>query len=62
MVRFIQIMDIHSRARCRTDEVASWKYMSLDAIKEDLQKHPESYTEWFKISFEEIVCHVRETK
>ena len=44
------------------DEVASWKYMSLDAIKEDLQEHPESYTEWFKISFEEIVCHVRETK
>ena len=44
------------------DEVASWKYMSLDDISLDMKAHPEQYTEWFKISFEEIVRHVRETK
>ena len=40
-----------------TDEVASWKYMSLEAIQEDMTTHPESYTEWFKISFHEIMKH-----
>ena len=40
-----------------TEEVASWKYMSLDAIASDMKAHPEQYTEWFKISFDEIVRH-----
>ena len=39
------------------EEVASWKYMSLDAIQEDMKAHPECYTEWFKISFEQIMKH-----
>lgn len=42
-----------------TGEVASWKYMSLDAIAEDMKAHPEQYTEWFKISFEEIRQHCK---
>ena len=40
-----------------TEEVASWKYMSLEAIQEDMKNHPECYTEWFKISFEQIMKH-----
>ena len=38
-------------------EVASFKYMNLDTIAEDMKTHPESYTEWFKISFEEVRKH-----
>ena len=41
-----------------TDEVASWKYMSLDDIAMDLKAHPEQYTEWFKIAFDKILQHV----
>ena len=41
-----------------TEEVASYKYMSLDDIAEDMKAHPESYTEWFKISFEEVRKHL----
>lgn len=41
-----------------TEEVASYKYMSLDDIAEDMKAHPESYTEWFKISFEEVRKHI----
>ena len=41
-----------------TDEVASWKYMSLDDIAKDLKAHPELYTEWFKISFDEVRKHI----
>ena len=39
------------------EEVESWKYMRLDALSEDLLLHPELYTEWFKITFEEMTHH-----
>ena len=39
------------------DEVESWKYMSLNDLKNDIEAHPEHYTEWFKITFEEMTHH-----
>lgn len=39
------------------EEVESWKYMRIDALKTDLRLHPECYTEWFKITFEEMTHH-----
>ena len=41
------------------DEVASWKYMSLDDLRNDMVAHPEHYTEWFKITFDEMTHHAR---
>ena len=35
------------------EEVASFKWMSLEAIKEDIVLHPNLYTAWFKIIFKE---------
>lgn len=35
------------------DEVASFKWMTLEDVKEDMESHPEMYTEWFKIIFKE---------
>ncbi|CAI8378607.1 MAG: Isopentenyl-diphosphate Delta-isomerase [Flavobacterium sp. SCGC AAA160-P02] len=35
------------------DEVASYKWMSLEAIQKDLESNPELYTAWFKIIFKE---------
>ena len=40
-----------------TEEVASWKYMSLCNLEKDIELHPEHYTEWFKITFAEMVGH-----
>ncbi|MFD1292518.1 isopentenyl-diphosphate Delta-isomerase [Lutibacter holmesii] len=34
------------------DEVESFKWMSLDAVKKDIEKQPEIYTAWFKIIFD----------
>jgi isopentenyl-diphosphate delta-isomerase len=34
------------------DEVASWKWMTLEEVKEDILVQPELYTAWFKIIFE----------
>ena len=32
-----------------SNEVDSWKWMSLDNIIDDIKAIPENYTEWFKI-------------
>lgn len=40
------------------DEVASWKWMSVEDIKEDMQLNPNIYTEWFKIIFEKFYEHI----
>ncbi|WP_298367291.1 isopentenyl-diphosphate Delta-isomerase [uncultured Lutibacter sp.] len=34
------------------EEVESYKWMSLEAIKKDIEKQPEIYTAWFKIIFD----------
>ncbi len=35
------------------EEVESFKWMSLDAVKAEMENKPEIYTEWFKIIFKE---------
>ena len=36
------------------EEVASWKWMSLEAIKKEMKETPEIYTAWFKIIFDKF--------
>jgi isopentenyl-diphosphate delta-isomerase len=43
-------------------EVARWKWMDLDLIKEDLEAHPEIYTAWFRIIFDRFYEYIRQTK
>jgi isopentenyl-diphosphate delta-isomerase len=40
-----------------TEEVVSWKYMSIKDLQKDIELYPELYTEWFKITFEEMTHH-----
>jgi isopentenyl-diphosphate delta-isomerase len=44
------------------DEVESWKWMPLEAVKLDIELHPELYTEWFKIIFDKFYEHINITK
>ena len=44
------------------EEVASWKWMGLDQIKEDMTEHPENYTAWFKIIFNRFYDHIGSDK
>jgi len=44
------------------DEVADWKWMPLEAIKEDIVIHPETYTAWFKIIFDKFYQHINITQ
>jgi isopentenyl-diphosphate Delta-isomerase len=45
-----------------TEEVESWKWMSIDAVQEDMQLHPEIYTVWFKIIFDEFYHFLEDHK
>ncbi|MEM0575223.1 isopentenyl-diphosphate Delta-isomerase [Flavobacterium polysaccharolyticum] len=36
------------------DEVENWKWMKIEEVKNDMQIHPEIYTVWFKIIFDEF--------
>lgn len=40
------------------DEVANWKWMTPEAIKNDILENPEKYTIWFKIIFERFYDHI----
>ncbi|MCW4469063.1 isopentenyl-diphosphate Delta-isomerase [Flavobacterium sp. MFBS3-15] len=44
------------------DEAESWKWMAIDAVKEDMQEHPEQYTVWFRIIFDEFYHYLEEHK
>lgn len=35
------------------EEVESYKWMTLEAVKQDIEERPEEYTAWFKIIFKE---------
>ena len=40
------------------DEVASWKWMDLEDVKEDIKSNPDFYTPWFKIIFDKFYQHL----
>lgn len=40
------------------EEVAAWKWMSLEDIQKDIIAQPELYTAWFKIIFEKFQQHL----
>jgi isopentenyl-diphosphate delta-isomerase len=42
------------------EEVEYWKWMSVEAIKQDMLKQPEIYTVWFKIIFDEFYHFLEE--
>ncbi len=40
------------------DEVASWKWMPLEEVKEDIKNKPDQYTAWFKIIFDKFYSFI----
>jgi isopentenyl-diphosphate delta-isomerase len=44
------------------DEVAAFKWISLDDLKKDLIDQPQNYTVWFKIIFDRFYHHIKEDK
>ena len=42
------------------DEVQSFKWMTLEEVKKDMDIQPQIYTEWFKIIFDKFYSHLKE--
>jgi isopentenyl-diphosphate delta-isomerase len=40
------------------DEVVDWKYVSMDWVVKDVERHPENYTVWFIIALAEVRKHL----
>ncbi len=40
-------------------EVAQWKWVNIDELRADIERHPRRYTEWFKIIFDRFVNEVK---
>jgi len=41
------------------EEAESWKWVSLDEVKADVEKHPEKYTPWFRIVLDRVIKYVK---
>jgi len=41
------------------EEVESFKYMTVEEVKDDMALKPEIYTEWFKIIFEKFYDYIK---
>lgn len=42
------------------EEVAQWKWMTIEDVKQDMSVHPELYTVWFKIIFDKFYHYLEE--
>lgn len=42
------------------EEVATWKWMDIESVKNDIEQNPDLYTVWFKIIFEKFYHYFEE--
>lgn len=54
----ILVGDYNGEPVFNPDEVAAWKWMPLEDVKNDIKIHAELYTEWFKIIFDKFYQHL----
>lgn len=58
----VMIGKFNGEPKINKEEVESWKWMSIEAIKEDMKENPGVYTAWFKIIFEEFNHYIENHK
>ena len=49
----VMVGDFNESPKINKEEVESYKWISLEAVKKDIEESPEIYTAWFKIIFKE---------
>jgi len=47
----------NNQPKINPEEVASWKYVELNWLDDDVKVNPNEYTEWFKIALAEVLEH-----
>lgn len=59
---YVMIGYYNDSPKVNTEEVADWKWISLEEVKEDMSKCPDYYTAWFKIIFSEFYHFIESQK
>ncbi|SIR04808.1 isopentenyl-diphosphate Delta-isomerase [Maribacter ulvicola] len=54
----VMLGSFNSEPTINPDEVEAWKWMSPEAVKEDISQNPKEYTAWFKIIFDKFYEHL----
>ncbi|WP_036155919.1 isopentenyl-diphosphate Delta-isomerase [Maribacter forsetii] len=54
----VMLGSFNSEPNINPDEVEAWKWMSPEAVKEDISNNPNEYTAWFKIIFDKFYEHL----
>lgn len=54
----ILVGHFNGEPKINIQEVADWKWMSLETVKNDIKTNPGFYTEWFKIIFDKYYQHI----
>jgi len=47
----------NNEPKTNKEEVSDWKYMATEDLIQDLELHPETYSEWFKLSYEIVIVN-----
>lgn len=58
----VMIGNYNGEPNINSEEVESWKWMKIEDVKLDMIEHPDVYTVWFKIIFEEFYHHFEENR
>ena len=56
----VMIGEYNDDPNLNKEEVNSFKWMTLESVKNDMELKPAIYTEWFKIIFEKFYNHLQE--
>ena len=55
----IMIGHFNGTPEINPEEVANWKWIYVDDVRDDIQKHPENYTVWFIIIFDQFFEQIK---
>lgn len=58
----VLVGNYNSEPKINPEEVASWKWMPLEEVNEDIKANPDIYTAWFKIIFEKFYDYLKQNQ
>lgn len=56
----VMIGRYNGQPQINREEVEAWKWMTIGDVQADMQNHPENYTVWFRIIFDEFYHYLEE--
>ncbi len=51
---YVYIGKSNDPVKSNTNEIADWRYMEIAELDEEIKRHPENFTPWFKLEWEQM--------